>query len=200
MFKYYPIENIQEAREKIDPFYARLLKAVQGKSEKNEICQIIAACFGQDYAAYDKKIRDDAAKNISLVKGDILLSSGLHFKNLALSPRGIETCKKLIELKYGGEKNFRFGTGIDKKTLSRILDGKYVKAATLAVVLSHLFDTIKQPDDLKQFVMQPKENTNNSPSESSPSVLEQTTPEEDIYRLLGIEDPSQLWTNYYTER
>lgn len=188
VFKYYPIENIQEAREKIKPFYARLLKAVQGKSEKNEICQIIAACFRQDYAAYDKKIRDDAAENISLVKGDILLSSGSHFKNLALSPRCIEACKKLIELKYDGdEKNFRFGTGIRKIRLSRILDGKYVKAATLAGVLSHLFDTIKNTDDLEQFVMQPKEN-----SESSPSVPEQTTPEDNYPKI----DFSQLWINY----
>ncbi|MFN7901662.1 MAG: hypothetical protein ACK5O1_02370 [Holosporales bacterium] len=191
VFKYYPIENIQEAREKIDPFYARLLKAVQGKSEKDEICQIIAACFRQDYAAYDKKIRDDAAKNISLVKGDILLSSGLHFKNLALSSEGIVACKKLIELKYDGdEKNFRFGTGIDKKTLSHILDGKYVKAAALAGVLSHLFETIKNPDDLEQFVMQPTEN-----SESSPSVPEQTTPEDKHPNI----DLSQLWTNYSTD-
>jgi hypothetical protein len=196
VFKCYTIENIQEAREKIKPFYARLLKAVQGKSEKNEICQIIAAYFEQDYAAYDKKIRDDATKNIRLIKGDILLSSGLHFTNLALSPRGIEACKKLIELKYDGdEQKFRFGTGIRKITLSRILDGTYVEAVTLAGVLSHLFDTIKNPDDLKQFVMQPKEN-----SESSPSVPEQTTSEEDIYRWLGIEDSSQLWTNYYTGR
>lgn len=196
VFKYYPIENIQEAREKIDPFYARLLKAVQRKSEKNEICQIIAAFFRQDYAAYDKKIRDDAAKNISLIKGDILLSSGLHFTNLALSPRCIEACKKLIELKYDGdEKNFRFGTGIRKITLSRILDGKYVKAATLAGILSHLFDTIQQPDDLKQFVMQPKENTNNSPSESPLPVPEKTTSEDNYPDNIDL---SQLWTNYYT--